>query len=205
MQPTFIPWAGYFGLIKYVDKFVFLDDVQFERRSWQQRNKIYEKNDFAFITIPIIKKNLRSQKICETRISINKNFKKKQIKRILQNYSRSEYFNNYNYFLNDILLKDFKYLSEMNIYLICEICKIIGIKTDFIKSSDLKTNGNKSEKLINICKKLNSSKYISVEGSKLYIEKDINLFNQIKSMLITSNLTNKNIEPSIKNLFHSYL
>ena len=75
MQPTFIPWAGYFGLIKYVDKFVFLDDVQFERRSWQQRNKIYEKNDFAFITIPIIK-NLRSQKICETRISINKNFKK---------------------------------------------------------------------------------------------------------------------------------
>ena len=44
MQPTFLPWLGYFSLIKSVDKFVFLDDVQFDRRSWQQRNYILNNN-----------------------------------------------------------------------------------------------------------------------------------------------------------------
>ena len=58
MQPTFIPWAGYFGLIKLVDQFVFLDDVQFDRRSWQQRNKIFENDKASFVTVPIIKKIL---------------------------------------------------------------------------------------------------------------------------------------------------
>ena len=43
MQPTYLPWAGYFSLMKKVDTFVFLDSVQFERRSWQQRNRIRTK------------------------------------------------------------------------------------------------------------------------------------------------------------------
>ena len=40
MQPTFLPWVGYFAMLDRVDEFVFLDSVQFARRSWQQRNKI---------------------------------------------------------------------------------------------------------------------------------------------------------------------
>ena len=56
MQPTFFPWAGYFGLIKFVDKFVFLDDVQFDSRSWQQRNKIFENYKATLITALMIKK-----------------------------------------------------------------------------------------------------------------------------------------------------
>ena len=65
MQPTFMPWAGYFALINYVDKFVFLNDVQFNTRSWQQRNKIFANNKTRFLTVPILKKILRYQKINE--------------------------------------------------------------------------------------------------------------------------------------------
>ena len=43
MQPTFLPWIGYFSLIDKVDEFIFLDNVQFDKRSWQQRNKIKTK------------------------------------------------------------------------------------------------------------------------------------------------------------------
>ena len=55
-QPTFIPWYGYFGLVDYVDEFVFLNDVQFEVRSWQQRNYIKCNNEKKFLTVPVLKK-----------------------------------------------------------------------------------------------------------------------------------------------------
>ena len=56
MQPTYFPWAGYFSLINYVDTFVFLDNVQFDRRSWQQRNQIAHKDKKMWITVPVKKK-----------------------------------------------------------------------------------------------------------------------------------------------------
>ena len=64
-QPTFIPWYGYFGLIEYVDEFIFLDHVQFDRRSWQQRNYIKIKNEKKLLTIPTIKENRDNQKILD--------------------------------------------------------------------------------------------------------------------------------------------
>jgi hypothetical protein len=54
MQPYFFPYAGYFQLMKNVDLFVFLDDVQYIRRGWINRNKI-NKNTPTYITVPINK------------------------------------------------------------------------------------------------------------------------------------------------------
>ena len=92
MQPTFFPWSGYFALMEYVDIFVFLDHVQFNKRSWQQRNKIYciNTNDVKWLTVPILSKNLRHQKICEAKIDNSSSFRDKHYKFISQNYSKSK-------------------------------------------------------------------------------------------------------------------
>ena len=74
MQPTYLPWSGYFGLMQYVDIFVFLDSVQFERRSWQQRNKIKTRNGEKIISIPVLSKGKRDQKIKDVIISEQSNF-----------------------------------------------------------------------------------------------------------------------------------
>ena len=58
-QPTYLPWVGYFALIDSCKKFVFLDDVQFDRRSWQQRNRILINQKINYLTLPIKKKGLR--------------------------------------------------------------------------------------------------------------------------------------------------
>ena len=63
MQPTFLPWMGYFSMMGEVDKFVLLDDVQFEKRSWQQRNKILTSNGPIWLTVPVVNKSLRLQQI----------------------------------------------------------------------------------------------------------------------------------------------
>ena len=59
-QPTYFPWPGYFSLIKQSDHFVFLDDVQFDSRSWQQRNKILVNGKYFYLTIPV-KKRVRDR------------------------------------------------------------------------------------------------------------------------------------------------
>ena len=56
MQPTFFPWSGYFCLINEVDKFIFLDDAQFSKGSWHNRNKIFLANKVSWLTLPIKKK-----------------------------------------------------------------------------------------------------------------------------------------------------
>ena len=77
MQPTFLPWIGYFSMMSEVDKFVLLDDVQFERRSWQQRNKILTSNGPIWLAMPVANKSLRLQQINNVKILYEKDFIKK--------------------------------------------------------------------------------------------------------------------------------
>mgnify|MGYP003315469201 CR=1 FL=1 len=89
MQPTYLPWIGYFGLMEYVDMFVFLDSVQFEKRSWQQRNKIKTNEGERYLTIPVQSKGKRDQLINEVKVLKCSNFEKQHKRLIKQYYSKS--------------------------------------------------------------------------------------------------------------------
>ena len=65
MQPHFFPWSGYFNLINKCDIFVFLDDVQFSKNSWQVRNKLFVNKSIKWITVPTKKSSLKNTKINE--------------------------------------------------------------------------------------------------------------------------------------------
>ena len=79
-QPTYLPWQGYFALIDYVDEFIFLENIQFNKRSWQQRNKILNNGKEILLTIPVKTKGKFNQKICEVELE---NFEKNKTKQIL--------------------------------------------------------------------------------------------------------------------------
>jgi len=168
MQPTYFPWAGYFSLINSVDKFVFLDNVQFDRRSWQQRNQIANGNKKLWITVPVKKKNLFNQKISEVMIEDNK-FKKKHLKSIYYSYIKTKYFSAIFPKIEEILIEDIMNLSQLNKIIILKICKMLNLRTEFINAQDLKSTGKKKELLSNICLELGAKEYISVPGSKDYM------------------------------------
>ena len=92
MQPTYLPWAGYLAMIEKVDIFVFLDSVQFARRSWQQRNRIKSANGELMLTVPVHRKGLRDQKIQNVRIEREAGFANKHIAAIDMNYRGSAAF-----------------------------------------------------------------------------------------------------------------
>ena len=175
MQPTFLPWIGYFDLIDKSDRFVFLDSVQFSKQSWQQRNRVKVPNGEQWLTVSVLTKGMPNQRISEVKINQNAKFREKTIKTITQIYRKAPFFDSYIDELSDILLKSHVFLADLNIELIMWICKQLGIDTKMIRSSSLMTTGKKVELLINICKELNASTYLSTPGSKVYIDEN-NLF-----------------------------
>ena len=86
MQPTYLPWLGYFELIENCDIFVYLDDVQYVKKSYHSRNKIKTKNGELLLSVPIITKRRFSQKINETCINNEINWSRKHFKTIDINY-----------------------------------------------------------------------------------------------------------------------
>ena len=173
MQPTYLPWIGYFDLIDQSDFFVFFDNVQFSKQSWQQRNKIKTVNGELLLTIPIFQN--QNQKINEVKIDNKLNWKGKHERSIKFNYNKAPYFDRYSKFIEDIYRKDWEYLIDLNIHIIKYITKEMNLEKKFILSSKLDLKGNKTELLVNICKKLDADTYLSPLGSKEYIEEN-NLF-----------------------------
>lgn len=172
MQPTFIPWLGYFSLIKYSDTFVFLDDVQFEKRSWQQRNRINSKNGELFISLPVFSKKLFEQKILEVEIVSFQNFYNKLLRTLKHNYGKALYYDECIEAIQIINFEEAINLCDINIKIIKLLSNRLGIKTEFLSSSDLSMPGKKSTKLLNLCQKIGNCNYLSVPGSINYINEE---------------------------------
>jgi len=171
MQPTYLPWAGYFNLILNADIFVFFDDVQFEKQSWQNRNKIIIGSKEHWLSIPVKRKGLATI-IKDVVVDDTQRWRKKHIAAISQNYCSSEHYNKLKLVLDIINDSAQSNLADINMNIINALCKILLIKKEFIRSSELACPGTRSEKLVNIIKKLNCNRYLSPIGSKNYIEND---------------------------------
>jgi len=177
MQPTYLPWVGYFSMIKNSDIFIFFDDVQLTKRSWQVRNKIKIKDDFAFLTLPIKKnKSTRETKIFEAQISEDVPWRSKHLKSIEHSYRKSPYYEDACDLVRDLLNFEEKSLADFNINFISNVCKKLSIETPLYRSSELPVYGRKDEYLVSICKHFQATEYLSAPGSKGYIEEGENLF-----------------------------
>ena len=184
-QPTYFSWIGFFSFVAASKNIVLLDDVQFVRRGWQQRNKILKNNTYQYLTVPVKKSGLYKQLLKDVKI-IDNNFYNKHLKIIKHNYAKTPYFKKYyKEFLElDEKISKLDNLCEVNIIIIKKICELIDLNINFTKSSDLNVEGKKSEKLINICNKLSFSNLLSNEGTIDYITNDIELFKRKKISIL---------------------
>ena len=176
MQPTFLPWIGYFDLIDQVDSLVFLDNVQFSKQSWQQRNRISTDRGLEWITMPVQSGSL-DRLIMDVKIG-GGHYPSKIINKIEQNYKYHPYFEEFWPIIKSILLSHHNgdLLSKLNINLIKAISKILGIDKNFYVSSDMNNSSGKVERLIDINKNLNSKSYLSPMGAFEYLSEGGYLF-----------------------------
>lgn len=174
MQPTFNPWLGYFDIIDYVDKFVFLDTVQLTRRSWQVRNKLKVNSKEYIFTLPIVKEKKRNEELIKSVKLFESNKTKEKLYTLIQNnYKKSKFYDEVKDFIKKIIFYDTDSLSLYNINIITQISKKLNLNTKLISLSDInyQSNATKGDLILNICKYFNTSDYISPLGSKEYLEK----------------------------------
>lgn len=169
MQPTYLPWLGYMALMDRVDIFVFLDSVQFDRRSWQQRNRIKGANGPQMLTVPVHKKGLGGQRIAEVRISQDFGFPEKHIRSIETAYAKAPFFDRYAPELFARLRRPHAFLADLTIDLIDWIAGELGIETERPRSSSMETAGRKADLLADLCRRLGADRYVSPPGSRGYL------------------------------------
>ncbi len=175
MQPTYLPWLGYFDLIDQSDIFVLLDSVQFDRRSWQQRNRIKTPAGELFLTVPVFSRGQRDQKIDQVQLDDSSGFAEKHLKALEHNYGRAPYYGACIEGLSGVLRRGHSHLADLNYDLILWLCEATGIGTEIIRSSTLPVTGDRVALLVDVCKKVGADAYLSPAGARGYIEQD-NLF-----------------------------
>jgi hypothetical protein len=176
-QPTYLPWLGYIDLIDQVDAFVFLDTVQFEKRSWQQRNRIKVPGGLSFLTVPVSVKGRFDQRIMNVDVE-NQNFVRKHLRSIEMSYRRSPFFARHFGELAGMLEACVvgSRLADLNIQLIQWLCRTLGVRTTLLRSSEIDREGYRSERLLNLCRELNAESYLSALGSAEYLLNDVPQF-----------------------------
>lgn len=173
MQPTFLPWIGYFDLMSRVDVFVYLDNVQVEKQSWQTRNRIKTNQGELYLSAHIKNDNLLNTNINAVAIDYGRRWREKHLRGISQAYSKSPYFKEVMPLLDEWYSADFQTLADMNIWFIEKVRQLLMIDTKTVRSSELSvSSGDRGDRLINICKAVDADFYMSPNGAACYIEAD---------------------------------
>ncbi|GAA60051.1 hypothetical protein P20652_1915 [Pseudoalteromonas sp. BSi20652] len=175
MQPTYLPWLGYFGLINSADKFVFLDNVKLEKSDWHVRNKIKSGKQELMLTCPVSTPKGRMTATIENTQFVSANpWRRKHLKSIAESYAKAPFFSSL-FPLLDSIYKDesITCLAQMNIKIIRVLMGFMNITTPTFIASQLKdVSGVKDARLVSICNELECDTYLSPVGAQAYIEKE---------------------------------
>jgi len=174
VQPSYIPWRGYFDLIRRVDVFVFYDDVQYDRRGWRNRNRVKTPQGSKWLTIPVHARGAQTEHIPIREIlTAEADWPQKHMETLTRLYRAAPHFEAYRPWLERVYAQRPTYLADFTIALTRDIAAFLGITAArFVRSSELDASGNRSARLIDVLRKLGATHYLSGPSAKNYIEED---------------------------------
>lgn len=172
MQPTYLPYLGYFQLMAAASVFVCLDDVQFARRSWQSRNRILTAQGELMLTVPV-KKHDRDTPIHAIQIDDSQPWRDKHLAAIRHAYGKRPFFTEGFAFMTEQLARERDGgLANLTCGLTQAAAAQLAITPAFVRASDLQAPGARSEHLLAICRAVKAEEYVSPMGSADYMEED---------------------------------
>lgn len=172
LQPSYVPWRGFFHQIQQADFFVFYDDVQYDKNGWRNRNRIKSTQESMWLTIPIRNLGLATP-INQVPIDWKQNWANKHFNSIRQNYARAPFFKKYEPLLQSFYERRDDLLADFTIGTTIALAQALGItKTQFIRSSTIPTMGSKTDRVMSVLTYLGATHYISGPSARNYIEND---------------------------------
>jgi hypothetical protein len=175
LQPSYIPWRGYFHQISKADLFIFYDDVQYDKHGWRNRNQIKTAQGKQWITIPVHSGGAtEGLLIKDAKIDWSKPWAANHWKALTFAYAKAPYFRQYASLLEPFYQRHDDLLADFTIDLTIALARELGIsQTKFMRSSEIPgIDGQKTDRLIQILTKVGTTHYISGPSARDYIEQD---------------------------------
>lgn len=172
LQPGYLPWLGFFEQLYRSDVFVLYDDVQYDKGSWRNRNRIKTAHGIQWLTVPVLFKLHEAPLIYEVKIDNTINWRKKHLRAIQLNYAKAPYYKKYLDIFTEVYSKEWEYLVELDSYLIFQLARCLGMeKKRIVRSSALDIQGNTLERLVRICQYFQADVFYEGAAGRNYIDK----------------------------------
>lgn len=168
LQPTFLPWIGYFAQIALADVFVFYDDVQFVRQSFHRRNRIRTPQGWKYLSVPV--EAGLGDTIAQVRIKYDQPWREEHRKTLEYCYRKALHFSDHQEVLTSLYKFPWKFLGAMTSAQIKTIAEEAGLRSDFVNSRELGPEGTKTDRLINTVKMVGATTYVTGPAASAYLE-----------------------------------
>lgn len=173
LQSNYLPWKGYFDLMRGVDEFILYDEVQYTRRDWRNRNRFKSPAGVRWLTVPVQVKGRYLQRVDETQIS-DPEWGEQHWSALTNWYRDAPFFEHYREILEDAYLGTAeKGLSLVNRRFLEVVADLLGIKTLLTSSTDYTSRSTKTERLVSICEGAGASVYLSGPAARAYLDESI--------------------------------
>lgn len=172
-QPQYLPWLGYFHKMAMCDVFIYLDDVQYKKREFQNRNRIRVKDGWQWLTVPVLTKGHYDQEIRHVEIEANASWAKDHWMAVRLAYGRAPFFQANAGELEKFYAKPWRGLMEMSEALADHHRTALGIKTPLRRSSEFGIHTLKTQRLVDLCKAVGADTYLSGQGARDYLEEGL--------------------------------
>lgn len=171
-QPEHLPWLGFFNKMANADEFIVLDNVQYCKRNFQNRNQILVNGVGMYISVPVKLENYREKTIADMEIYSDSDvpWKSKYLRTIEYNYKHHPFFGDYFPFFEDLMGKNVIRLCQFNMEIINFFARQLQIATKVVMASSLAPQGNKSDLILDISKRAGANVYLSGSAGRNYMD-----------------------------------
>jgi hypothetical protein len=172
LQPGYLPWLGYFDQMQRADIFVHLDDVQFDKHGWRNRNQVKGPKGANWLTVPILHSGRFGQSVLDVEVDYRRDWQRKHLATLRQSYSRAPFVDAVMPQLNPILERHWDRLVHLDLAIIEWLALTLGISTPCFRASQLGIAGERSDRLLSFCLHFGATRYLSGGAARDYLDVD---------------------------------
>lgn len=173
LQPGYLPWLGFFDQVRRADVFVYYDDVQYDKHSWRNRNRVKSTSGEPYwLTVPVRHSGLDWPSIGEVEIDRRTPWARKHMGTLRQFYAKAPGAARYLPPLEELLSRPWERLVDLDLALSENLCEWLGLSTPRHRSSELGIGGERTERLVTLCRRFGADRYLTGDAARGYLDTD---------------------------------